>query len=167
MPNIKLTKKIATSAAFVASKKAKTFLMLSRSIRPSLIASTMVSNRSSSSTRSDASLAISLPLPIATPISALFNATASLTPSPVIATTCPCRCKAFITRCLSIGVARAITVVLLSTSINSLSVIFCTSSLVSSVSSVSIMPTSLATDFAVSKWSPVIKITLIPALRAC
>ena len=57
---------------------------------PSSIALTIEEKESSIKIISDASLATSVPLrPIDTPISARFNAGASLTPSPVIATICP------------------------------------------------------------------------------
>ena len=49
----------------------------------------MFEKLSSTRTISEASFATSVPvIPIAIPISALFNAGASLTPSPVIATIC-------------------------------------------------------------------------------
>ena len=48
----------------------------------------------------------SLPLPIATPISACFNAAASLTASPVIATISPCSCIERARRSLSSGETR-------------------------------------------------------------
>ena len=53
-------------------------------------------------------LATSVPfLPIATPTSAAFSAGASLTPSPVIATTSPRACHALTMRILSSGETRA------------------------------------------------------------
>ena len=56
--------------------------------RPSRIPSTIEMKESSEITISDASFATSVPcIPIAIPASAIFKANASLTPSPVIATT--------------------------------------------------------------------------------
>lgn len=51
--------------------------------RPSSTASSIVAKLESARTMSAASFATSVPLPIATPISAFFKAGASLTPSPV------------------------------------------------------------------------------------
>ncbi|PPA80129.1 MAG: hypothetical protein C00003105_00234 [ANME-2 cluster archaeon HR1] len=48
-------------------------------------------------------------IPIAIPISAAFNAGASLTPSPVTATTCPCFCSALVILNLCSGETRAYT----------------------------------------------------------
>ena len=44
---------------------------------------------------------------MAIPMSAIFSAGASFTPSPVIATMCPRACRAWAMRSLSSGVARA------------------------------------------------------------
>ena len=58
--------------------------------RPSSTAATIVAKLSSARTMSAASLLTSVPvIPIATPMSANLSAGASLTPSPVIATTAP------------------------------------------------------------------------------
>jgi hypothetical protein len=66
------------------------FLMLSYTARPSSMAATMEAKLSSSKMMSAASRATSVPLlPIATPMSASLSAGASLTPSPVTATTSP------------------------------------------------------------------------------
>ncbi len=63
--------------------------MLSKMPRPSRTAATMVAKLSSARIIRAASLATSVPvMPMATPMSADFSAGASLTPSPVIATTC-------------------------------------------------------------------------------
>ena len=63
---------------------------------PSFTASTIVTKLSSVSIISDAFFATSVPLsPIETPISALFKAGASFTPSPVIATIFPTFLNAF------------------------------------------------------------------------
>jgi len=57
-----------------------------------------------------ASLVTSVPvMPIAMPMSALFSAGASLTPSPVIATMRPCFLSMSTSRTLCSGVTRAIT----------------------------------------------------------
>ena len=67
------------------------FLMLSKMPRPSSTAATMEAKLSSVRVIAAASLVTSVPvMPIAMPMSAFFSAGASLTPSPVIATTCPC-----------------------------------------------------------------------------
>ncbi len=72
--------------------------------RPSSTAATMLAKLSSVSVIAAASLATSVPaIPIATPMSAFFSAGASLTPSPVIATTWPLRCSASTTRSLWAG----------------------------------------------------------------
>ena len=77
-------------------------------MRPSCTAATIEAKLSSSSTICAASLAASVPLrPIAMPISACFNDGASLTPSPVIATTSPLACKARTMRSLCSGLVRA------------------------------------------------------------
>ena len=65
------------------------FLRLSKMTLPSLIASTMFPKSSDSKTIYPASFATVDPLPIAIPTFAAFNAGASLTPSPVIATMFP------------------------------------------------------------------------------
>ena len=64
----------------------------------------MVAKLSSSRIISDASLLTSVPvMPIAMPIFAPFNAGASLTPSPVIATMCPFSLRALTILTLSSG----------------------------------------------------------------
>ena len=69
--------------------------MLPKTMRPSSTAATMVAKLSSSSVMPAASLLTSVPaMPIAMPTSAFFSAGASLTPSPVIATTSPRFCQA-------------------------------------------------------------------------
>ena len=55
-------------------------------------------------------------MPIATPMSACFNAGASFTPSPVIATTCPRDCNARTSLSFCSGATRANTAVLSATS---------------------------------------------------
>ena len=64
--------------------------MFEKIARPSSTAATMDAKLSSASTISAACLETSVPvMPIARPMSAVFNAGASLTPSPVIATIAP------------------------------------------------------------------------------
>ena len=70
----------------------------------------MVAKLSSASTMSAACLDTSVPVtPIAMPMSAALSAGASLTPSPVIATTAPRRCSACTIRSLCSGFTRAYT----------------------------------------------------------
>ena len=76
--------------------------------RPSSTAATMVAKLSSSNTMLAAPLATSVPvIPIATPMSAFFNAGASFTPSPVIATIWSWRLNASISCNLCSGDTRA------------------------------------------------------------
>ncbi len=80
------------------------FLRLSNILRPSRIAATMDEKSSSSRTSPEASRATSVPRPpIATPISEAFSAGASLTPSPVIATTSPFALSAWTSRSFCSG----------------------------------------------------------------
>ncbi|KAH3682677.1 hypothetical protein WICPIJ_006340 [Wickerhamomyces pijperi] len=75
---------------------------------PSSMAFKIVEKSSSVKTISEASLATSVPiLPIEIPISANFKAGASLTPSPVMATTSPRLCKALTICTLCSGVVLA------------------------------------------------------------
>ena len=63
---------------------------------------------SSASTMSAASFDTSVPvMPIATPMSAVFSAGASFTPSPVMATMAPPACSALTMRSLCSGLTRA------------------------------------------------------------
>ena len=136
--------------------------MLSKRILPSLTASTIVAKLSSVKTISADDLATSVPLlPMAQPISADDKAGASFTPSPVIATMCPCLLSALTIFTLCSGNTLAKTDTLDRARINS-------SSLKSSISSPVRTPpfamdSSSATAIAVLLWSPVIIITLIPA----
>ena len=76
--------------------------------RPSSTAATMVAKLSSASTMSAACFETSVPvMPIATPMSAILSAGASLTPSPVMATTAPRRWSASTIRSLCSGLTRA------------------------------------------------------------
>ena len=98
----------ATSARLPLRMLRMNLRMLSKTTRPSRTAPTIVAKLSSCSTMSPASLVTSVPvMPIATPMSACLSAGASLTPSPVIATTSPSRCSASTMRSLSSGDTRA------------------------------------------------------------
>jgi len=82
--------------------------MLSKMTRPSRTASTIVAKLSSARIILAASFVTSVPVtPIAMPMSADFSAGASLTPSPVIATTLPSACSASTMRSLCAGATRA------------------------------------------------------------
>ena len=92
------------------SKKYTSLRMFENMFLPSATASIMVENLSSVRIILAALLETSVPfMPIATPTSAAFNAGASFTPSPVIATTSPRDCQAFTMRILSSGLTRAYT----------------------------------------------------------
>ena len=79
---------------FLATNRFATRSTLPITRRPSASTDGMCENLPSSSTSWATALVACAPLPIATPMSASFRASASLTPSPVIATTCPLRCNA-------------------------------------------------------------------------
>ena len=93
---------------FDDNKYRRNFRMFEKIARPSSTAATMEAKLSSASTMSAACLDTSVPvMPIAIPMSADFKAGASLTPSPVIATTEPWLCSAFTIRSLCSGFTRA------------------------------------------------------------
>ena len=132
---------------------------------PSSTAATIEAKLSSDSTISADSLATSVPvMPMATPMSARFSAGASLTPSPVIATIWPSPCSASTMRTFCSGATRANT-------LTSLILRASSSSLMDDSSCPVIdppgegMPISLAIASAVNRWSPVIMMTLMPAVR--
>ena len=76
--------------------------------RPSSTAATMVEKSSSARIMSAASLLTSVPvMPMATPMSARRRAGASLTPSPVMATTAPRARQASTMRSFCSGLVRA------------------------------------------------------------
>lgn len=134
---------------------------------PSLTAATIVLKLSSARTISEASLATSVPaIPIAIPIWAYFNAGASFTPSPVIATIRSKSLNLYTNYLLWIGSVRENTSPLLFLRISNYSFSynlkksFPTNELLFTFS---IIPTSIAIYSAVSFTSPVIIITLIPA----
>ena len=82
--------------------------MFSNTARPSSMALTMLAKLSSSRMMSAASLATSVPdRPIAMPMSAALSAGASLTPSPVTATTSPFLCSAWTMNIFCTAVTRA------------------------------------------------------------
>ena len=84
------------------------FWMLSKMPRPSSTALTIDAKLSSVRTMSEASFVTSVPVtPMAMPMSAALTAGASLTPSPVIATTSPRDFQARTTRSLCSAVTRA------------------------------------------------------------
>ena len=86
------TRTISASPRLVGRTKAIAFCTLSNTWRPSSTAASMLAKSSSVSTTSAASRAAAVPdSPMATPMSACLSAGASLTPSPVIATTSPRR----------------------------------------------------------------------------
>ena len=137
-------------------------------VLPYQIASLMDLKLSSRITILPASFAASVPLPIANPTSARFSAGESFTPSPVIPTTRFISWHSRTILDLSVGSARAITLIL--------GIIFFTSS--SDISfncaednalseSVFSSPASLAMATAVSSLSPVIITTCIPAFCTC
>ena len=101
-------KTVRTSPILDDSRKRRNFLMLSKMRRPSRTASTMVAKLSSASTMAAASLVTCVPVtPMATPMSAARSAGASLTPSPVMDTVCPCDFRAPTMRILCSGATRA------------------------------------------------------------
>ena len=138
--------------------------MLSYIRLPSSTADTIVAKLSSVKITSAASFATSVPtFPIAHPMSDVFNAGLSFTPSPVIATTSPFACHAFTILTLCSGETLAYTEYFLIFLVNSSSEILSNSNPVSaSLSSVNI-PSFFAIAIAVTLWSPVIITVFIPA----
>ncbi len=126
----------------------------------------MVAKLSSVRVMSAAPFATSVPvIPIAQPMSAAFSAGASLTPSPVMATTWPFRCHAFTIRILFSGDTRAYTAMCSIWLSSSASVSVSSVAPVMALSESSRMPRALAMAEAVTIWSPVIMTGLMPALR--
>ena len=159
------------SPRFVGRVQTMNFVRLSNTARPSSTAASMELKLSSVSTMSAASLETSVPvIPMATPISACFNAGASFTPSPVMATTWPFACRARTSRIFCSGVALAKTVVSSAALIRSSSVICSSSRPVNTalmpvlLTAPSYRPICPAMAAAVAGWSPVIILTLIPAV---
>ena len=121
----------------------------------------MVAKLSSVRIMSAASFVTSVPvIPIATPISARLSAGASLTPSPVIATTLPSAFSRSTRRTLSSGATRATTPISWSCRSSSSSDSAANSVPVSARPSI---PSCAAMAAAVVAWSPVIMRTRIPA----
>ena len=136
--------------------------------RPSAIALRIVAKLSSAKTISAASFVASVPLmPIAMPTSARVRAGASLTPSPVIATTSPRDCRARTMRILCSGLVRANTSTSCTTFASSSPLIASSSAPVSTAgpsSDASTSPISRLIASAVPAWSPVIIFTRMPAV---
>ena len=138
--------------------------MLPKMPRPSSTAATIEAKLSSVSVSAAASLATSVPvMPIAMPMSAFLSAGASLTPSPVIATTWPWACSAVTTRSLCEGETRAKTVMSSSARSSSASSI-ASSSAPETTRPCCRSPISRAIASAVTGWSPVIITTRMPAV---
>ena len=113
---------IAAMGIWIIKIYTMAFLILSYTLLPSLTDFTMVVKLSSIKIISAASLATSVPLcPIAIPISALFKAGASLTPSPVIATISPFFLRALTIFIFCSGITLENTSQLFTTSHNSFS----------------------------------------------
>ena len=139
--------------------------MLSKIRRPSRTASTIVEKRSSWRMMSEASRLTSVPwIPMAIPTSACLSATASLTPSPVIAATSPAAWSICTSRSLCSGETRARTEMepAFSGGVASNSR---PSRMISPPSRT--IPISRATAPAVTTWSPVTMTTRMPASRHC
>ena len=133
--------------------------------RPFSTALTIVAKLSSVSTIAAASFATSLPvIPMATPISACFSAGASFTPSPVIATIFPRSCHARTIRILCSGETLAYTEMFGTNSWSSSSVMSSMTAPSQASDIFSRIPIRFAIAAAVTLWSPVIMIGLIPAL---
>ena len=153
-----------TSAEFAANKYLTKFFMFAKILLPSLTAETIVAKLSSRTIISADSLLTSVPvIPIATPISAFFSAGASFIPSPVIATTFPFFCNALTILNLCSGFTRAKTLIFSIFSSSSCSLIDSSSFPVIAMLPGFIIPSVFATAIAVSRWSPVIIFTSIPA----
>ena len=156
------------SPMLVGSVHVMNLVRLSNTPRPSSTAASMVAKSSSVSTMSAASLATSVPpRPIATPMLACRNAGASLTPSPVIATTCPLACRASTRRNFCSGETRAKTLASSTRSGNSsaLNAASCAPVITDRCPGApgTSTPTDSAIALAVPGWSPVIIFTAIPA----
>ena len=105
----RVAKKIVKTSAILADKRYWIdFWIFEKTLRPSSTATIMVAKLSSARTMSEAPLETSVPvIPIPIPISAVLSEGASLTPSPVMATTLPSFCQAFTIRTLCSGDTRA------------------------------------------------------------
>lgn len=142
------------------------FCRLSKVMRPSCTAAYILTKLSSANTVSAASRATSVPLtPMATPTSATLRAGASLTPSPVMATTWPWDCRALTMRSLCSGVTLAKTDACRTASRNSSSLRLSRSRPVRTGASGGEMTSYWPIARAVRAWSPVIISTRMPARR--
>ena len=168
-PKTNPIKIVTISPILVAIKKCIAFRMFSKIFLPCFTASTIVIKLSSAKIMSAAFLATSVPFfPIAIPMSAFFNAGASFTPSPVIATTAPVFWKASTIRTLCSGDTLANTEYLEIFFSNSIFEILSNSFPVIAKSLFPIIPNSFAIALAVKIWSPVIITVFIPAfLQFC
>ncbi len=150
-----------SSATWVETRKTRPFWTLATIRRPSRRPYIRVTNESSPRTRSEASRATAVPLPMATATSAWCRAGASLTPSPVTATVRPAVRAASTMRSLSSGMARATTVRLASSAARRAAGHDRTSD--PTTSPPGPMPTWAAIAAAVAGWSPVTTTVWMPA----
>ena len=156
----------STSLMFVASRNCIDFRIFEYILRPSSTAATMVAKLSSASIMSATFLVTSVPvMPIPMPMSADFMAGASLTPSPVMAVTMLLARHAFTILTLCSGCTRAYTEYVPTLLSSSSSDISSRADPSMASSALSMIPRSLPIATAVSSWSPVIMIGLMPALR--
>src|SRR6266511_2184512 len=118
--------------------------------RDNRMASTAARRSPRTRVRSDASMATSVPVPIARPRSAWARAAASLTPSPTIATTLPSACSRLTTSTLSAGNTSAMT----------------RPGASALPAGSSVMPTSAATARATVELSPVSSTGVRPSARS-
>ncbi len=108
LPNTIAATMTSPSPKLVGRVHVMNLTRLSQTPRPSSTAASMLAKLSSVSTIAAASLATSVPpCPMAMPMSACLSAGASLTPSPVIATTSPRPCRARTRRSFCSGSTRA------------------------------------------------------------
>ena len=149
------------NATWVETTKIRPFWTLSTIRRPSARPNIRVANESSPRTRSEASRATAVPLPIATATSAPWSAGASFTPSPVTATIRWSARAARTRRSFCSGVDRATTWRSDSSAASRTSSQPATSSPVT-IRSAS-RPASRAIVAAVRGWSPVTTMTPMPA----
>ena len=134
--------------------------MLAMTRRPSATTPGSVANLPSSSTSCATARVAAAPDPMATPMSASFSASASFTPSPVMATTCPLDCNAPTIARFCCGVTRPNTVCCSSTSASSSW--SSGSSRASNPASTSGNPTRAATAATVRGLSPEITLSCTP-----
>ncbi len=156
---------VRISPALVLIRYLTTFRMFSKITLPSSTALTMLLKLSSVRIMSAVSLVTSVPaIPMAIPTSASFRAGASFAPSPVMATMCPCLLRASTILYLCSGETRAKTATSSITSARASSSISSRSEPARVFDPSEAIPISFAIASAVTLWSPVAIITLIPAL---